>query len=610
MRNLLTILILLFSLSMPFSDTGWGPAFIGSPYIPEQIGEWGQFNYIEHPTIRMVSEDVDISLHRLGAFVYAEFVFENTGEETDVEMIYPLQSDWRSTTSYNLKVFEEGENYIDRVNFDFVLRDDENDDELSSLDLATWRIHFNEGETKTIYIQYEAPYGMNTEMRSLHDKWQREVSGTEISGPIHNLCQYILYTGASWKGTIGEGSISFYITPDVCWEDLIGPDGVGLLHGSFDFPQGGDYGSTPQEYFEDIDIVIEEDALVFEFSDYEPRLIFNESGNIDTWHSTKLSLIVGLSGGEFKFLSASSSLPDDQYGSYDGENLCDGNTKTVWVEGASGDGVGEEISLAIVYNDYNRYFGIDRLRGILVYNGYFSDADLFWKNGRAMNLDINLLKDGSQVYEDSITFLEPRGWPIVEYMTPSKGYCIFDKSYDVDEVLLTIEDAYEGSEWNDTCIAEVVPIYADPRTHHNASSTLVEDYSDIFRYHPIKIDDKDSSTCWVEGVDGWGEGEWVEFQWDYPKDIVGMKILPGFARNETLWRENGRPREITVECFNGDESILKAQFEVEDVMEEQTFYLTNDVLYDCSRLRMTIDEIYPGDKYDDTCISEVEFIEH
>jgi len=621
-KTLIYIAIIIVSLSLSFSDTGWGPAFIGSPHLPEQIGEWGQFNFIEHPTIRMVSEDVRIALHKLGASVFAEFVFENTGEETDVEMVYPLQSDWKSTTVYNLKVFEEGgEDYIESVKFEYVIHDDESDDELSLVDWATWKVHFDGGETKRIQVIYNAPYGFNGELKNLHDKWGRVVSGTEVENrsPLHRICDYVLYTGASWKGTIGEGRISFYMTAEVCWEDLIGPDGVGLLQESFAFPQGGKYDSTPQEYFEGIDIVIEENALTFKFEDYEPRLIFGEDGSVHTGDSTIFSVVLGVEDERFEFLADSSHLPADDYGSYSGENICDASLyedslnpnslKTVWAEGVEGDGVGEWVKLAPEYNEYDRYFCIQGLKGILVYNGFYSDVDLFWKNGRAFLLDVTLLKDGKEINEDQITFLEPRGWPIIEYMCPSKEYCIFDKSYDTDEVLLTIEKVYSGKDYDDTCIAEVLPIYADPRTHHDASSTLVEDYSDIFRYHPIKIDDGDSSTCWVEGVEGYGVGEFVEFEWDNPRDLVALKILPGFAGSETLWSENARPKKITVQCFSGEESILKVSFTLEDIMKEQTFYLTNEVVYGCSRLRITIDEVYPGEKYDDTCISEVGFVE-
>lgn len=84
----------------------------------------------------MLSKDVNIAIHRLGSYVFAEFAFENTGEETIVEMVYSLQSDWRSIKLYSLKVFEEGEDYIYRVNFNCVLNDDENDDELSFVDWA------------------------------------------------------------------------------------------------------------------------------------------------------------------------------------------------------------------------------------------------------------------------------------------------------------------------------------------------------------------------------------------------------------------------------------------------------------------------------------------
>ena len=67
-----------------FADTGYGSAYIGAFMQKDAFDNWWEWveQGIEHPTVRMVEENVDIYLHRAEATVFAEFVFENGGDAT------------------------------------------------------------------------------------------------------------------------------------------------------------------------------------------------------------------------------------------------------------------------------------------------------------------------------------------------------------------------------------------------------------------------------------------------------------------------------------------------------------------------------------------------
>ena len=167
-----------------------------------------------------------------------------------------------------------------------------------------------------------------------------------------------------------------------------------------------------------------------------------------------------------------------------------------------------------------------------------------------------------------------------------------------------------------------------------ASSVLKTDEVNIYNYEPKNLFDHDLNTAWCEGVKGHGEGQWVEFGFAGNVNVGAIGIINGYTKREALYYANNRIKTIKldVEYQRREDDPEKASDESKkDVEKENTAIdlkqlqfneLNKNVQapfiswladYDDSyrrvnKIRLTILEVYPGTKYDDTCISEVYFI--
>ena len=140
-----------------------------------------------------------------------------------------------------------------------------------------------------------------------------------------------------------------------------------------------------------------------------------------------------------------------------------------------------------------------------------------------------------------------------------------------------------------------------------ASSHLPSNKS--FDYVAGKVDDFDVSTAWVEGVDGNGEGETIEFTFD--SESLGFNeihIINGYAKTQKAWEENSRVKKLKVYCNNTPIAILN----LEDSRTEQLFKV--GMVEPKKRIKgknwfvkFEILEVYPGTKYEDTAITEIIF---
>lgn len=141
----------------------------------------------------------------------------------------------------------------------------------------------------------------------------------------------------------------------------------------------------------------------------------------------------------------------------------------------------------------------------------------------------------------------------------------------------------------------------DPRTHHTASSTLVESVGDLFRLHAIHADDNDPSTCWCEGNPGDGVGEWLEYSWERPRNLDELTIVNGYAASEELYYYNARPARLRLDYSTG----VSETIDLADSMNPQSFELQPGAEVD--RVRLTIEAVYPGGRWDDCCLAEARF---
>ena len=202
-----------------------------------------------------------------------------------------------------------------------------------------------------------------------------------------------------------------------------------------------------------------------------------------------------------------------------------------------------------------------------------------------------------------------------------------------------------------------------------ASSVLTETIrGETTAYPPENLFDSDLSTAWVEGVEGYGKGENVLILTN--KIISSFSMVNGFTKSERLYSRNSRVKDLKVSFVCGlnapglvtendyylyfsKETVLKESVPVKDTMEKQSFPLYDtegyqdelvlEMLEDFSKdypdffkmiltelgieetdfsalpnmmlimemygftgLKLTVADVYPGSRYEDTCISEIE----
>ncbi|MFI3313505.1 MAG: hypothetical protein R3Y62_06420, partial [Eubacteriales bacterium] len=142
----------------------------------------------------------------------------------------------------------------------------------------------------------------------------------------------------------------------------------------------------------------------------------------------------------------------------------------------------------------------------------------------------------------------------------------------------------------------------------SASSTLDFETKRDYRYQVANMFDNDFSTSWVEGRDGYGEGEcfYLGFEMDN-FNISGIAMVNGYASSENFYTANARVHAATIEITtkNGNQDTFQVQF-ADGMMEYQYIYF-EDVYEDVAVVKFTIDSVYPGSQYEDTCIAELRF---
>ena len=122
-------------------------------------------------------------------------------------------------------------------------------------------------------------------------------------------------------------------------------------------------------------------------------------------------------------------------------------------------------------------------------------------------------------------------------------------------------------------------------------------------------------TAWVEGVKGYGIGEYLTYhvQPTNPR-ITEIIIVNGYVKSDKAWRENSRVKKLKLYIDNKPYAVLN----LKDIKSNQHFKVEplgtskRDNSEEMKKLpiwemKFEIIEVYNGDKYDDTAISEIYF---
>lgn len=120
------------------------------------------------------------------------------------------------------------------------------------------------------------------------------------------------------------------------------------------------------------------------------------------------------------------------------------------------------------------------------------------------------------------------------------------------------------------------------------------------KHVPDLIMDGDTTTAWVEGGDGNGEGESITFTFGDLYAVSDIKIWNGYQKSEDLYYKNARPAELELEFSDGSTERISLQ---DTSSGFQEFALERHVT---SYVKVKIISTYEGSKYEDTVISEIE----
>lgn len=161
------------------------------------------------------------------------------------------------------------------------------------------------------------------------------------------------------------------------------------------------------------------------------------------------------------------------------------------------------------------------------------------------------------------------------------------------EVLLPTEPTYALTLES----VHLVPV-ENPVSSCYASST---NSGDKVTHDVMNLLDGDPLTNWTEGVSGNGVGEYVHFDFSDTYQLNSIRIRGGNRRDHAHYTANSRPARITMTFSDGSSE----SFTMHDVYESQVLTLSKPVM--TSSLRITIDSVYAGNKYQDTVISDVFF---
>lgn len=127
-------------------------------------------------------------------------------------------------------------------------------------------------------------------------------------------------------------------------------------------------------------------------------------------------------------------------------------------------------------------------------------------------------------------------------------------------------------------------------------------------YKGMNTHDFDPETAWVEGVKGNGVGEKLTyvFPGGCPR-ITKILIMNGYSKTEKAWLDNGRVKRLKVYYDKKPFAIL----ELNDQRSIQEFEVGvlgyKDAKHPQWTLTFEIMDVYPGDRYEDTAITELYF---
>ncbi|MBO4319355.1 MAG: nicotine adenine dinucleotide glycohydrolase [Treponema sp.] len=159
-----------------------------------------------------------------------------------------------------------------------------------------------------------------------------------------------------------------------------------------------------------------------------------------------------------------------------------------------------------------------------------------------------------------------------------------------------------------------------------ATSELVEaQFEGKYLYPPINILDGDLDSTWCEADEnGSGIGESITIEFEEPVSFDEIQIVNGFASKD-YYEKNNRVKSILLtqtaskmEIKDWDSETSKYRVENKNHFQQKVYYLDDgvpdwqsikfDLTQTAQTITIKIQEVYKGEKYDDTCLDDIRLL--
>lgn len=110
--------------------------------------------------------------------------------------------------------------------------------------------------------------------------------------------------------------------------------------------------------------------------------------------------------------------------------------------------------------------------------------------------------------------------------------------------------------------------------------------------------DNDLTTAWIEGVEGTGLGEWVEFEFGSPVVLARIDILNGHQKDNARFKGGIRIRALAIEYSDGGTQLV-------ELLDTRDIQSINTLRAEIEWIRLTVVSVYPDFVWEDAALSEV-----
>ena len=136
------------------------------------------------------------------------------------------------------------------------------------------------------------------------------------------------------------------------------------------------------------------------------------------------------------------------------------------------------------------------------------------------------------------------------------------------------------------------------------ATSALPDEGEKYHYGPDQAFDGDAATAWNEGTDGSGEGEELKISFGIPVSADRIEFMAGYF--DARWfGANNRVKAFAVQLVLGEETILRTKVQLRDEMVSQYIELDRPIAF--TEARFSVEEVYPGNRWNDLAIAEIRF---